>query len=47
LHRWEQRSTTETMKALDAVADPQRRLEMMFSAASEAPRARSLYAALS
>lgn len=47
LHRWEQRSTSETMKALDAVADPRRRLEMMLSAASEAPRARSLYAALS
>ena len=46
LARWEQRATTETMKGLEAVTDPRRRLELMLDAASQAPRARSLYAAL-
>lgn len=46
LARWEQRATLEPMRGLDAVADPRRRLELMLEAASQAPRARSLYAAL-
>jgi AcrR family transcriptional regulator len=43
---WEQRATTETIKGLDAVTDPRRRLELILEAASRPPRARSLYAAL-
>jgi AcrR family transcriptional regulator len=46
LARWEERATVETMRGLDAVADPRRRLELMLDAASQAPRSRSLYAAL-
>jgi AcrR family transcriptional regulator len=46
LSRWELRATTEAMKGLDAVADDRRRLELMLEAASQAPRSRSLYAAL-
>jgi AcrR family transcriptional regulator len=45
LARWE-RVTTETIQALDAVADHRRRLELILDAASQPPRARSLYAAL-
>ena len=46
LARWEHRATTETMKGLEAVPDPRRRLELILDASSQAPRARSLYAAL-
>jgi AcrR family transcriptional regulator len=46
LDRWEQRTTTEAVKALDAVADHRRRLELILDAASQPPRSRSLYAAL-
>jgi AcrR family transcriptional regulator len=46
LARWEQRATTETIRGLDAVAEPRRRLELMLEAASQPPRSRSLYAAL-
>jgi AcrR family transcriptional regulator len=46
LARWEQKATTENIKGLEAIADPRRRLELMLAAASEPPRARSLYAAL-
>jgi AcrR family transcriptional regulator len=45
LARWE-RVTTETIQALDAVADPRRRLELILDAANQPPRSRSLYAAL-
>jgi AcrR family transcriptional regulator len=46
LDRWEQRTTIETMRGLDAVADHRRRLELILDAAFQPPRARSLYAAL-
>ena len=46
LDRWEQRTTTEAMRALDAVADHRRRLELILDAAFQPPRSRSLYAAL-
>ena len=46
LSRWEQGATTETIKGLNAVTDGRRRLELMLGAASQQPRARSLYAAL-
>jgi AcrR family transcriptional regulator len=46
LGRWELRATTEAIKGLEAVSDPRRRLELMLDAASQPPRARSLYAAL-
>lgn len=46
LRRWEQRSTAETITALRAIDDPRRRLQTMLDAASQAPRARSLYVAL-
>jgi len=46
LDRWEQRSTGEAMKALDAFADPRRRLSLLIDASLQPPRARSLYAAL-
>ena len=46
LARWEQRATTEAITGLEAVTDPRRRLELMLDAASQPPRARSLYAAL-
>lgn len=46
LARWEARTTTETMRGLDAVEDARRRLELIFEAASQPPRSRSLYAAL-
>ena len=45
LERWE-RSTSDAIKSLEAVSDPRRRLELMLDAASQPPRARSLYAAL-
>ena len=46
LGRWERRTTTETIKGLSAVGDPRLRLTLMLDAASQAPRAHSLYAAL-
>jgi AcrR family transcriptional regulator len=46
LARWEQRTTTETMKGLDAIPDARTRLELMLDASSQPPRSRSLYAAL-
>ena len=46
LDRWEQRTTSETMRALDAITDHRRRLEVILTAAAQPPRARSLYAAL-
>jgi AcrR family transcriptional regulator len=46
LDRWEQRSTGEPMKALNAFADPRRRLSLLIDASLTPPRARSLYAAL-
>jgi AcrR family transcriptional regulator len=46
LARWEQRTTTEAITGLNAVTDARRRLELMLDAASQPPRARSLYAAL-
>ena len=46
LDRWEKRTTTETMAGLSAVTDPRQRLTFMLDAASQQPRARSLYAAL-
>jgi AcrR family transcriptional regulator len=46
LSRWEERTTSEAIRALDAVADYRRRLELILEAAFQPPRARSLYAAL-
>lgn len=46
LSRWEERTTTETMKGLNAIPDPRTRLELMLDASSQPPRSRSLYAAL-
>lgn len=46
LARWERRATEEAVLALDAVADPRRRLELILEASSQPPRSRSLYAAL-
>jgi AcrR family transcriptional regulator len=46
LGRWQQRATSDTMKALDEVPDPRTRLELILGAASQPPRARSLYASL-
>jgi AcrR family transcriptional regulator len=46
LGRWEQRATDETIKGLNAIPDPRRRLELMLDASSQPPRSRSLYAAL-
>lgn len=47
LERWEERSVREPIKALNAVDDPRRRLELLLDAAAQPPRSRSLYAALS
>jgi AcrR family transcriptional regulator len=46
LDRWEQRTTTEAIRALDAIGDHRRRLELILDAAFQPPRSRSLYAAL-
>jgi len=46
LEPWEQRTTTDAMRALDSVEDHRRRLELILNAASQPPRSRSLYAAL-
>src|SRR5678815_367011 len=40
LARWEERATSETMRALDAVTDHRRRLELILEAAAQPPRAR-------
>ena len=45
LARWEQ-SVGETIRALDAIPDHRRRLELILDAAAQPPRSRSLYAAL-
>jgi AcrR family transcriptional regulator len=44
--RWEQKATTENIAGLSAVADPRQRLWLMIDASTQAPRARSVYAAL-
>ena len=46
LARWERRATEEAVQALDAIPDCRRRLELIFDASSQPPRARSLYASL-
>ena len=46
LERWEQRTTSEAVRALDTVPDYRQRLELILGAATQPPRARSLYAAL-
>jgi AcrR family transcriptional regulator len=46
LARWERRATEEAVQALDAIPDHRRRLELIFDASSQPPRARSLYASL-
>ena len=46
LERWEQRATADHIAGLTAIPDARRRLELMLTAASQPPRARSLYAAL-
>lgn len=46
LARWERRATEEAVQALDAIPDYRRRLELIFDASSQPPRARSLYASL-
>ena len=46
LDRWEQRTTAETIKALQSVTDPRQRLALILDAASQPPRAHSLHAAL-
>jgi len=44
--RWEQRATTEALTGLSAVTDPRQRLALILHASTQAPRSRSLYAAL-
>jgi AcrR family transcriptional regulator len=46
LGRWEQRATAEAITGLSAVTDARQRLYLMLHAATQAPRSRSLYAAL-
>src|SRR5712692_5638845 len=46
LGRWERRATTEAITGLSAVTDARQRLYLMLHAATQAPRSRSLYAAL-
>jgi AcrR family transcriptional regulator len=46
LARWEHQTTVTSIQALDAVADPRARLELIFGASTQPPRSRSLYAAL-
>jgi len=46
LGRWEKRATTDAITGLSAVADARQRLSLMLDAATQPPRARSLYAAL-
>jgi AcrR family transcriptional regulator len=46
LSRWEERSTTDNMRGLDAIPDARRRLELLLDAGAQPPRSRSLYAAL-
>src|SRR5215469_16642338 len=46
LGRWEQRATAEAITGLSAVTDARQRLQLMLHAATQAPKSRSLYAAL-
>ena len=46
LGRWERRATAEAIAGLSAVTDARQRLRLMLHAATQAPRSRSLYAAL-
>lgn len=46
LGRWEQRATAEAIAGLSAVTDARQRLSLILQAATQAPRSRSLYAAL-
>lgn len=46
LARWERRTIEEVVQALDAIPDYRKRLQLIFEASSQAPRARSLYASL-
>ena len=46
LARWEERSTTDNMRGLDAIPMRGRGSELILDAASQPPRSRSLYAAL-
>jgi AcrR family transcriptional regulator len=46
LARWEERATMQAIAVLDAMPEPRRRLELLLDASSQAPRSRSLYAAL-
>ena len=46
LARWEKRATAAAIAGLAAVTDPRQRLNLMLHAATQAPRSRSLYAAL-
>jgi AcrR family transcriptional regulator len=46
LERWEKRSVTDAVKALEAVGDARARLGLILEQAGQPPRSRSLYAAL-
>lgn len=46
LAQWEAGATTDTTAALSAITDAHRRLELILGAATQTPRARTLYAAL-
>jgi len=46
LLRWERRAVEDAVQALDAIPDYRKRLELIFEASSQPPRARSLYASL-
>ena len=46
LGRWEQRATAEAITGLSAITDARQRLSLMLNTATQAPRSRSLYAAL-
>ena len=46
IERWEQRSTRETIKGLEAVTHPLRRLELIVEASSQPPRSHSFYSSL-
>ena len=46
LGRWERHATAEAITGLSAVTDVRQRLQLMLHAATQAPRSRSLYAAL-
>ncbi|MBV9182204.1 MAG: TetR/AcrR family transcriptional regulator [Acidobacteria bacterium] len=46
LERWEQRATSESIRALEEVPDVRGRLELIVEASSQQPRSHSIYAAL-